>query len=56
MATMANSWKAEKMFSDTLSEGDLKTLMEEGVGKVLGVAPVEPTSKLTTTWGNLKTC
>lgn len=43
------------MFSDALSEADLKTLMEDGVGKVLGVAPVEPTDKLATTWGNLKT-
>ena len=42
------------MFSDTLSEADIKTLMEEGVGKVLGVAPVEPAGKLATTWGNLK--
>ena len=42
------------MFSAILSEADLKTLMEEGVGKVLGVAPVESTGKLTTTWGNLK--
>ena len=42
------------MFSDALSEADLKTLMEDGVGKVLGVAPVEPTGKLATTWGDLK--
>ena len=43
------------MFSDTLSEADLKTLMDEGVGKVLGVAPVEPVGKLATTWSTLKT-
>ena len=42
------------MFSDTLSEADLKTLMEQGVGKILGVAPVESTGKLATVWGNLK--
>ena len=42
------------MFSDTLTEADLKVLMEEGVGKTLGVAPVEPTGKLATVWGNLK--
>ncbi len=42
------------MFSDALSEGDLETIMEEGVGKVLGVAPVEPTGKLAITWGDLK--
>lgn len=42
------------MFSGILSEADLKTLMDEGVGKVLGVAPVEPIGKLATTWGNLK--
>ena len=42
------------MFSDALSEADLETIMEEGVGKVLGVAPVEPTDKLATTWGDLK--
>lgn len=42
------------MFSGILSEADLKTLMDEGVGKVLGVAPVEPMGKLTTTWSNLK--
>ncbi len=46
------SFKA--MFSDTLSEADLKTLMDEGVGKVLGVAPVEPVGKLATTWSTLK--
>ena len=43
------------MFSDILSEADLKTLMDEGVGKVLGVAPVEPVGKLATTWSTLKT-
>lgn len=43
------------MFGSILTEADLKTLMEEGVGKVLGVAPVEPTGKLATMWGNLKT-
>ena len=43
------------MFSDTLSAADLKTLMDEGVGKVLGVAPVEPVGKLATTWSTLKT-
>ena len=43
------------MFSDTLSEADLKTIMDDGVGKVLGVAPVEPVGKLTTTWSSLKT-
>ena len=42
------------MFSDTLSEADLKTLMEDGVGKTLGVAPVEPAGKLATVWGSLK--
>ena len=42
------------MFSGILSEADLKTLMDEGVGKVLGVAPVEPMGKLTTMWSNLK--
>lgn len=42
------------MFSDALSEKDLQTLMEEGVGKVLGVAPVEPVGKLATMWGKLK--
>ena len=42
------------MFSDALSEADLKVLMEDGVGKTLGVAPVEPTGKLATTWGDLK--
>jgi hypothetical protein len=43
------------MFGDILSEADLKTLMEEGVGKVLGVAPVEPAGKLATMWSDLKT-
>ncbi len=42
------------MFSDALSEADLETIMEEGVGKVLGVAPVEPMDKLAITWGGLK--
>ena len=43
------------MFSDALSEADMITLMEQGVGKVLGVASVEPTQKLATAWGALKT-
>lgn len=42
------------MFSDTLNEVDMKTLMETGVGKTVGVAPVEHIGKLTTNWGKLK--
>lgn len=42
------------LFSAALGEDDLKDIMENGLGKALGIAAVEPASKLTTTWGRLK--
>ncbi len=42
------------LFSVALGEDDLKTIMENGLGNATGVAAVEPTSKLTTTWAGIK--
>jgi len=42
------------LFSVALGEGDLKTIMEKGLDDTLGLTAVEPASKLTTTWGQLK--
>ena len=39
------------IFNAPLSEGDLSTIMEEGLEKALAVSP---TGKLTTTWGQIK--
>jgi hypothetical protein len=42
------------LFSAALDEDDLQDIMESGLGKALGIAAVESTLKLTTTWGQLK--
>jgi len=42
------------MFNTALSVDDLKSIMDKGVGKVTGLSAVEPSSKLATTWGQLK--
>lgn len=40
------------IFNVALSPDDIKGLMEDGLGSLL---PVEPTGKITTTWGSIKT-
>ncbi len=43
------------IFKDVLTEDDLKTIMDNGLDKALGgVAAVDASEKLTTTWANLK--
>jgi hypothetical protein len=42
------------LFSVALGEDDLNTIMELGLGHALGITAVEPSSKLTTTWGQLR--
>ena len=43
------------IFKDVLTEDDLKTIMDNGLDNALGgVSPVEPSNKLATIWGKLK--
>ena len=43
------------IFKSVLTEDDLKTIMDNGLDKTLGgVASVDASEKLTTTWANLK--
>ena len=39
------------IFNVALSEADMKELMDKGLA---GLLPVEPTGKLATTWGTIK--
>jgi len=43
------------LFNVPLSQEDIKSVMEDGLEKTTGFLAVEPTNKLTTTWGKLKT-
>ena len=43
------------IFKDVLIEDDLQTIMDKGLDEALGgVSSVDPSNKLATTWGNLK--
>jgi len=42
------------LFSAEISGDDLKTVMDKGIEKVLGLTGVEPASKLATRWGQIK--
>lgn len=42
------------IFNVALTEANLKSIMEQGFERALGISAVEPTSKLTTTWGSIK--
>jgi hypothetical protein len=42
------------IFNTVLSEDDLTTIVEHGLGKALGGLGVEPTNKLAVTWGAIK--
>ena len=43
------------IFKSVLTEDDLKTIMDEGLDRTLGgIAAVDASNKLTTTWANLK--
>jgi hypothetical protein len=43
------------LFNDAIGENDLKTIMDKGLANALGLTSVEPFSKLTNTWGKVKT-
>jgi len=42
------------LFNAAIAVDDLKSIMDKGIGKVTGLAAVESSSKLATTWGQLK--
>ena len=42
------------IFNTVLSEDDLTTIVEHGLGKALGGLGIEPTNKLAVTWGAIK--
>ena len=42
------------LFSVPLEQGDIKTIMEDGLERATGLLAVEPENKLATTWGKLK--
>lgn len=42
------------IFHVALEEDDIKTIINDGLGKALGVTPVEPSGKLTVIWATLK--
>jgi hypothetical protein len=42
------------IFNVALTVDDIKNLMENGVGRALGLTPVFPKGKLTTVWGEIK--
>ena len=42
------------IIKDTLSQDDIKNIMNQGLEKALGLTAVSPSGKLTTTWGDIK--
>jgi hypothetical protein len=42
------------IFNIVLSEEDLQTIMDQGLAKVIGGAPVSPMGMLASTWSKLK--
>jgi hypothetical protein len=43
------------LFKSLLTENDVKEIMNDGLGRTLGLTPVSsPVDKLTSTWGNIK--
>ena len=42
------------VFNVSLEQGDIQNLMNDGLGSVLGLTPVTPQGRLTTTWANIK--
>jgi hypothetical protein len=42
------------IFKTAIADDDIRTLMTDGLGKVLGLAAVSNAGKLTTTWGSIK--
>ena len=42
------------LFKAVLTEKDITEIMQHGIEKILGIAPVDPTGKLTTTWATIR--
>jgi hypothetical protein len=42
------------IFNETLAEDEIKTIMNDGLAKTMGLTPVFPAGKLTTTWADIK--
>ncbi len=42
------------IFNVALTEDDIKTIMDKGLARALGIAAVSPSGKLTATWGSIK--
>ena len=42
------------VFNVPLEQSDIQTLMNDGIGSVLGLTPVSPQGRLTTTWATIK--
>lgn len=42
------------IFNVALTEDEINTIINEGLGKTLGIAAVSPKDKLTTRWGDIK--
>jgi len=42
------------IFNKTIDENDIQDLMNKGIGKVLGIAAVSASDKITATWGEIK--
>jgi len=42
------------IFNKAIAENDIQDLMNKGIGKVLGIADVSSSDKITATWGKIK--
>ena len=42
------------VFNVPLEQADIQNLMDNGLGSVLGLTPVTPQGRLTTTWADIK--
>ena len=42
------------IFSKAIDVDDIQNIMNDGLGKTLGIAPVDSSGKLTATWGKVK--
>jgi hypothetical protein len=42
------------IFKQAIAEADIRKMMNDGLGKVLGLAAVDNAGKVTATWGQIK--
>lgn len=42
------------IFNEVLEEEDIQAIMNQGLGRALGITAIEPAGKLATTWGQIK--